>query len=227
MTLQQLAARNTSSSPLYAPIPPGVRETLARPDLESCKRATVIFLTDGKGESDTMGLFAAFERHVADVWSGKQLIVHTVGFSPNHEFAFLDALRTKGTDVGMFQFADPNEDDDALFHKLTALAAPILRGGSAKAILSIPEMSFEIELRLVAGRSQLWLDAPDARSIARQFNGSSTDTALAIVTAGGAAVRMDATLRCTNDYGLWLRWYSHLTDLLLQHVSRKEGWCLY
>jgi hypothetical protein len=205
---------------------PGIRETLARPDLGSCKRATVIFLTDGKGESDTPGLFAAFERHVADVWGGKQLIVHTVGFSSDHEFAFLDTLRTKGTDVGVFQFADPNEDDDALFHKLTALAAPILRGGSAKAILSIPETPVKVEVCLVAGRGQLWVDAADARSIAQNYNGSSTGTALAKVTTGGAVVHVDATLRCTNNYGLWMRWYSRLTDVLLQHVSRKEGWCL-
>jgi len=69
--------------------------------------AVVVFLTDGQDNTyyqkqngnDT--LINVFQTNMKD-WK-KPLTVHTVGFSKDHDFEFLDRLRKSGSVEGVFR----------------------------------------------------------------------------------------------------------------------------
>ena len=199
------------------PLQPGIRQVLSQASIAACQRASVVFLTDGMGERDAANLFTALEGHLSDVWSGKHLVIHTVGFSASHDFQFLDALRTKGTEEGMFQYANPEDDKDELYNKLTALAAPILRGGACELSVRFDGTDVALNARLVLGSGQAWLSSADAQAIASS-RANDGDGGCVHIETGGQRFSAVATFRSSNEFGLWLRWYSHLTDTVLQHV---------
>jgi ankyrin repeat protein len=69
-----------------------------------------------------------------ELWT-KKLVVHTVGFSRDHDFQFLDELRKCGTEVGTFRYAEPSDPEDTLCSKLSDLAQSIVSSSCCMAKL--------------------------------------------------------------------------------------------
>eukprot|EP00750_Incisomonas_marina_P032883 INCI9399.2.p1 GENE.INCI9399.2~~INCI9399.2.p1 ORF type:complete len:1872 (+),score=294.44 INCI9399.2:196-5616(+) len=98
------------------------------------KSVVICFLTDGEDNALRSAHHSKSQQRVEKVRSElveglrailsrweKQVVVHTVGFSRDHDFQFLDELRKVGTSHGTFRYADPSDGSDALCAKLTEL----------------------------------------------------------------------------------------------------------
>ena len=92
--------------------------------------AEIVFMTDGQDTSCSVErrprLVVDLKSQIVPVWGGgvasnKTFTLHTIGFTHNHDFAFLDALRRIGTHEGAYRFADPREDTDSLSNKINSL----------------------------------------------------------------------------------------------------------
>lgn len=90
------------------------------------KSVVIVFMTDGQdnSRSDRSSMVEQL-RSILAQWT-KHVAVHTVGFSKNHDFEFLDALRKVGRIEGTFRFADPADGPDALCSKLAELTDTIV-----------------------------------------------------------------------------------------------------
>lgn len=87
-------------------------------------QTTVVILTDGQ---DTVNNQTDVQRIIPELKAGfekhrKQAVVHTVGFSTDHDFRFLKAVAENGgTTSGMFRYCEPGENKQALQQKLDEL----------------------------------------------------------------------------------------------------------
>lgn len=104
--------------------------------------AVVVFMTDGQdntyyGKSDgAETLVNLFKSNLKD-WK-KPLTVHTIGFSQDHDFGFLDKLRKVGSIEGVFRYADPQDDGDSLCQKMSDLATSIISNTALQATIYTP-----------------------------------------------------------------------------------------
>lgn len=94
------------------------------------KNVVIVFMTDGQDNSS--GARQNGRAHLVESlrdmlapWT-RGLTVHTVGFSKNHDFEFLDALRKVGRTEGFFRYADPSDGSDSLCSKLSELTDAIV-----------------------------------------------------------------------------------------------------
>jgi len=83
----------------------------------SISNVVVAFLTDGESGGDRNALIRQFREVIQDSWTGP-IAVHAVGFGRNCDRVLLEGLRTAN---GTFRYAEPDESDDTLCHKLTSL----------------------------------------------------------------------------------------------------------
>lgn len=90
------------------------------------KSVVIVFMTDGQDNtrSDRKQLAESF-RDILLEWT-KEIVVHTVGFSSNHDFQFLNSLRKMGRTEGSFRYAEPSDGADALCSKLSELTDAIV-----------------------------------------------------------------------------------------------------
>jgi len=90
------------------------------------KSVVIVFMTDGQDNtrSDRKQL-AEYFRDMLSEWT-KEIVVHTVGFSSNHDFQFLNSLRKMGRTEGSFRYAEPSDGADALCSKLSELTDAIV-----------------------------------------------------------------------------------------------------
>jgi len=90
------------------------------------KSVVIVFMTDG--QDNTRADRSQMVQHLKSIlaqWT-KHVVVHTVGFSTNHDFNFLDDLRKVGSVEGTFRFAEPSDGPDALCSKLAELTDGIM-----------------------------------------------------------------------------------------------------
>ena len=107
---------------------------------EAVTTAVVVFMTDGQDNrfrgGQSQELLKMFKNYTKK-WR-KKLIVHTIGFSSSHDFAFLNNLRKMGNEDGMFRYAEPNDSGDALCTKLSDLANSIMDSSCLSAKIRTP-----------------------------------------------------------------------------------------
>jgi ankyrin repeat protein len=89
-------------------------------DTTNITSLTILFLTDGCGNASSPEAVALFKKQITDLWD-KHFVLHSIGFCGSHDYTFLNNLRMIGTEEGSFRFADPNEDTDALSHKVNGV----------------------------------------------------------------------------------------------------------
>lgn len=90
------------------------------------KSVVIVFMTDG--QDNTRANRSQMVQHLQSIlaqWT-KHVVVHTVGFSKDHDFKFLDDLRKVGCVEGTFRFAEPSDGPDALCSKLAELTDSIV-----------------------------------------------------------------------------------------------------
>jgi ankyrin repeat protein/uncharacterized protein YegL len=99
----------------------------------------VTLLTDGQDNSGekVAELPGKYRKMLRECWEGP-LAVHTIGFSENHDFNFLENLRNIGTSPGMYRYADPRDDGDTLCSKMTTLFDAISASSSVTTTLTLP-----------------------------------------------------------------------------------------
>lgn len=83
----------------------------------------ILFLTDGEDSTVTgdkrTDLVKKLKFDIEAVWL-KQFIVHTIGFTGNHDHNFLNELRLIGKE-GAYRYADPSEDNDCISSKINSI----------------------------------------------------------------------------------------------------------
>lgn len=95
-------------------------------DLEQPNNVSMVdvaFLTDGE---DTTGsgnerLLQNLRTILRDRWGDNPLRVHAIGFGRNCDQKFLEDIRMTGSVEGIFRYAEPTDDGDALCQKLTGI----------------------------------------------------------------------------------------------------------
>jgi hypothetical protein len=94
-----------------------------------------------------------------------QVVIHTVGFGRDHDFAFLDLLRKAGSEEGSFSFADPNENIDSLSGKMNQLLTVIQAASSVPIeVRCLGAEKPEPAIRLLAGSDgEYWVDLTDCK----------------------------------------------------------------
>lgn len=84
--------------------------------------ATVVLMTDGQdGSGNRQTLVPEFKEMLAARWGRQPIAVHTVGFSASCDRELLESIRTAGTVDGLYRFAEPGDNDDALCQKLSGI----------------------------------------------------------------------------------------------------------
>jgi ankyrin repeat protein/uncharacterized protein YegL len=97
----------------------------------------VMFLTDGQDGSAAQArpaMIAKFKSQILGNWH-KAITVHTVGFSNGHDAEFLMNIKDSGRTPGAYRFADPGDDGDVLFNKISSLMADVQNAGSGVTIV--------------------------------------------------------------------------------------------
>lgn len=121
----------------------------------------VVFLTDGEdssiGKNNRAGLADKLKADMAAHWS-KIFTIHTVGFGQNHDFDFLNYLRTIGTVEGAYRYANPNDDDDILSMKINSIIDVITQSS----VIPIKVLSKDNSLPLIDaqeyGKNKYWVN---------------------------------------------------------------------
>ncbi len=103
-----------------------IGELLATLNANDIGAVNIAFLTDGQatGNNQHTPLIDQFRTILttqANEWKTVPLTVHAVGFSSSCDKVLLEGIRQCGNQEGVFQYAEPADDDDTLCHKLTSL----------------------------------------------------------------------------------------------------------
>jgi uncharacterized protein YegL len=90
---------------------------------EKKKKVFVFFLTDGCDTCNNAQQIMVAKEHLQESMAtyGEEVIVNVLGFSENHDDAFLESLSLLGTSDGSYSFVQTNDGDQALQKRLTDL----------------------------------------------------------------------------------------------------------
>ncbi len=98
----------------------------AQNDPWNVSNVTIAFLTDGQAYRDRKELIDILQEVLDDNWfslwgEDTPLTIHTIGFSRNCDREFLEDVRQQGSIHGVFRYAEPQDNDNALCEKLQSL----------------------------------------------------------------------------------------------------------
>jgi ankyrin repeat protein len=176
--------------------------------------ATVVLMTDGQDCSgNRQTLVPEFKEMLVARWGDKPLAVHTVGFSGGCDRELLESIRTAGTVEGLYRYAEPGDDADALCQKLSGIfelssnasTVPIRFHllGSAEPI----EHAVRLEVNAVKhGSYRCWLDLVPGSQLT-----------LSLSSAIDNDLRVPIRVLAPSEF-VMQRWLTHLVDSLATEV---------
>jgi ankyrin repeat protein len=142
----------------------------------------IAFLTDGE---DTCGgrdrLVNEFKTILQRQWGSNPLSVHAMGFGQSCDRSLLEDMRKAGTVEGMFLYAEPTDNDDALCQKLTGIFEISSQASTVPLKLSIGNTTTEIRFPIDQyrhGQYRQWIEvdekSPPVITIQSQLDQSIT-----------------------------------------------------
>lgn len=166
----------------------------------------VVFLTDGCcGNSNSQKIWtSAFEENLSKVCNHPR-VIHTIGFGSNHDFNFLNSIRELGTVEGSYRYADPSEDDDILFSKINSVTDTIVGSSIVPISVEVGEKLFKVDL--INQKATCWVHTKP-KSI--------------IINTNEFKYEINVNIEETCDINLWVKWYSYLTDNIINETIQME-----
>lgn len=111
---------------------------------EKQKNVSIAFLTDGQdgGNKSSADMSREFRQMLKDI-EVSSLTLHSIGFGSECNKILLEDLRKIGTQEGTFRYAEPQDSDDALCHKIAGVFNISCSGAQLKLSLKINEKTHE------------------------------------------------------------------------------------
>lgn len=176
-----------------------------------------LFLTDGQDSSVQKSargeLISKLKLDIAKVWN-KPYTMHSVGFTNDHDYDFLNGLRQIGTTEGAYRFADPNEDSDSLSNKINSLLDVIAETSSIP--LEIVGDTFPI----INGENGTYWVNLSGMDLTKDYEINVS------VNHGEPISIMTEYAEDENDSEVWSEWYSFLIDKIAEELlllSQQPG----
>jgi ankyrin repeat protein/uncharacterized protein YegL len=172
-------------------------------------KCVIIFMTDGEDGSgekkETM--LKMFQTTLANYKEkdNMECVVHTLGFSKSHDFAFLNDIRKCGHVEGTYQYADPNESSDVLYRKTVAMAKTEITSSFVPFEIITPDNA--ISATLDNGKTSVWASKP------------LNDT-VQIKLHDGSSFLLPVTKKTTCENSYLYKWYSHLIDQIIVELGQ-------
>lgn len=171
--------------------------------LESYKNSditnvVVIFLTDGQdGDSDRgPQRTAKFKTTLLQTWT-KGLTINTVGFGSSHDADFLFQLKECGNNQGAYRFADPSENSDSLYGKISSLMTGIENSSSSITIVGDTHVISKYQ-------NKYWINMKKTEVLNQlQVKINNKDYTVELEIS-------DAEPNTQN--AIWNQWYSYMVD---------------
>ena len=167
----------------------------------------IAFLTDGMdGSGPRERLVPELKEKLENMgWAEHPIAVHAVGFSRGCDRDLLESIRLAGSQEGVFRYADPAEDADALCNKLTDLFEFSSRASSVPLRLQInqddvQEIRFSVDSRRF-GQYKRWIEMKKERDIQVMIN-SALDHDVTVpvqLKAPSTTVYQRWLSKCTDD----------------------------
>lgn len=186
-----------------------IKNILDSYNLESISSVSIAFLTDGQDlESNKESLVPTF-RDIIQSYENIAITVHTIGFSDDCDRNLLEGMRTAGTIEGIFRYAEPTDDDDALCQKLTSIFNISSKSSTAEVQLTINNCTQTIRLPINAqnyGEYKQWIEYKENYSI---LVSSQLDE----------EVKVPIILKSPSNT-VWNKWLSYQTDILASEIVK-------
>lgn len=177
----------------------------------------ILFLTDGE-DSTVQGnkrteLVKKLKTDIEAVWN-KPFVVHTIGFTGNHDHNFLNELRLIGQE-GAYRYADPNEDNDCISSKINS-------------ILDVVANSTAIPLKLLPLDNSPPIIQGDSNVYWIKLNNFAGTPQYQLVVGDNEAITISTTYaENENDPVICEQWYniliSQIATELISLSNSKEG----
>lgn len=177
---------------------------------EKYGKCVVFIMTDGEDGSQMSKptMLQTFKQQLEQFKSvdGIECVVHTLGFSQQHDFNFLNDIRKCGCVEGTYQYANPADSSDVLYQKTVAIARAEVTTSSVP-IEMIETTGFMAEpkvtkMALQGGKTIVWHDKP-------------IDSTVLIRLPTGSVITVPVTHTSTTKGTYLLRWYSQLVDNII------------
>jgi ankyrin repeat protein/uncharacterized protein YegL len=170
---------------------------------EIIKNTFVMFMTDGQDGSgmDKVKMIDLFSEELKE--SVESSVVHTIGFSRDHDFDFLNKIKESGTISGTFRFADPSESEDALYGKIMNVASQIINSNIISLKLQINDTIYDTIMK--KDTIIQWINEEDIKKISIIVNDIEYNIS-----------KFD--MIDTYDFKYFLEWYSILTEQLIGDI---------
>lgn len=184
---------------------------LKEPKSTTYLSASVIFMTDGQdGSGIQRDKLPDFLREETSTWT-KPFTVHTVGFSQHHDFTCMDGLRKAGSVEGVYQYANPDEDSDALASKICSITTTLLRQVMVPAKIGLGGETYKAFSS--GGVLRLFVTDPP-----------EVDTLTLEMANGDGVEELSLQKAPSVDYDRWVRWHSKLLDDICgEMIDLSEG----
>eukprot|EP01117_Protostelium_nocturnum_P016858 TRINITY_DN6755_c0_g2_i1.p2 TRINITY_DN6755_c0_g2~~TRINITY_DN6755_c0_g2_i1.p2 ORF type:complete len:493 (-),score=103.28 TRINITY_DN6755_c0_g2_i1:2337-3815(-) len=178
--------------------------------LNSISNVVIAFLTDGQAAGDRNFLVTEFKKMMQDAWPEGPMVVHSVGFGRDCDKVLLEGLRTH---TGTFRYAEPDENDDTLCHKLTSLFEVASMSSVIPVKLKSPsdtlkfkvgsEFLNEIEVNFPVNSNQqgeykCWVKT-EGDEDATVVVDSALDQRVSVQTVKNPSTRLDRWISCCTD----------------------------
>lgn len=195
----------------------GIKQILESIDKTSIGSASIAFLTDGQDCSgDRPTLIPGLREMIHTAWqqhTSAPLYIHTIGFSRDCDRELLENMRMSGTLEGMFRFAEPTDDHDALCQKLMGIFELCSRGSAVSLRLKWNDETRDVQFPINSqkyGEYLQWIsttpNAPSAVQVTLLVDEEEMET-----------VDVIPSFLEPNEF-VRQRWLDHLTDELAQKI---------
>jgi ankyrin repeat protein len=170
---------------------------------------TIAFLTDGQDMSGNKNrLVPEFKEMLDNVWGENPLSVHAIGFSRNCDQNLLEGMREAGRDPGMYRYAEPGDNDDALCNKLTGIFEVSSKASSVPVTLEIPTIQGEDEHEILLG-----VDSKKYGEYREWFHAAHIDGVLSVYVNSAHDDHVHIPIVKTKPKtSVTERWLGHLVD---------------
>ncbi len=165
----------------------------------------IIFLTDGmdSGVTSVNGrndLVNELKTNIELIWK-KSYTIHTIGFTSDHDDAFLNSLRVIGTNEGAYRYANPSEDTDCISSKINSILDVIAVSTTIPIkLLPMPNLSI-----LFNENGKFWLNMTNVQL--------GNNIPILISIDNGEPMEIIAEIaEEANDLEVCNQWYSILID---------------
>lgn len=188
------------------------KEDQQRPN--NVSTVTIAFMTDGQdGSGNRPRLVPEFREMLHNRWGENPLSVHAVGFGRGCDRELLEQMRLAGTIEGMYRYAEPGDDGDALCNKLTGIFEVSSKASSVPIDITVNQVRTHVRFPVDArkyGEYKQWIT----------INRGKQNTVVVNSTLD-ANVNVPVTLERPNEV-VFQRWLARCVDQLANELLQAS-----